>query len=102
MSGDISFFVGPAGEALVSDWGKRFSFGKSDVFVPKITVAGDEGAHHIDAALIVEDGEAYAILAEMLFIALEGAVLADDDVGYAKENCGAGTHGAGAEGGVEG
>ncbi len=45
---------------------------------------GDEGAHHVDAVLIVVDGEADALFAEMIFDTLESAIYADDDVNNVK------------------
>jgi len=42
------------------------------VFVPQIAIRGDELAHHLNAAVIVENRENGAVLAERGFIALEG------------------------------
>ena len=67
----------------------------ADVFIPEFGVGGDEGAHELDAALIVKMDDGAAVGGEPVFAALEGLVLADDDAWDAMEDGGAGAHGAG-------
>ncbi len=74
----------------------------ADVFVPEFRAVGDEVAHQADALGVLDDLELHALAADVILGALEGHVLADDDVGDFVEKGGAAAHGARGEGGVEG
>ena len=73
----------------------------ADDLVPELRVGGDEVLHQPDAARIVDDLELDAPSAEVVFGALEGAILADDDAWHLVEQGRPAAHVAGGEGRVE-
>ena len=71
---------------------------EADVFVPEAWVIGDEVLHQLNAAGVLEDGQVYALGADVGFGALEGDVFADDDFWDFVEERGTRAHGTGGEG----
>ena len=81
--------------------GNRLRSFLADVLVPELRAGGDEVLHQPDAARIVDDLELDAPSAEVVFGALEGAILADDDAWHLVEQGRPAAHVAGGEGRVE-
>ncbi len=74
----------------------------ADVLVPEFGLFEGEGLHHVDALSIIDDFDFNPFGAQPVFLAHEGLILPDDDLGNAIEKDGPAAHAAGGEGSVEG
>src|SRR5260221_14031118 len=73
----------------------------ADVLIPKLGPDGDEIPHQFDAFRVLQHVHFRALRADIILGALEGDVLADDDVGDFIKNCGATAHRARRKRGVK-